>query len=136
MPEGRKAIQRDLDRLHWWAESNGMSFNRTKVWVLHFGYKKLMHQAWGRMAVSCAEEEDLGVLVNSQPHEYEPQGAQVAKKANGTWFVSGGDCEAIAPVLRPVLGSSLQARHQGPAAHPEKGNGAVRVWSTSVMGSS
>lgn len=40
--KGRKALQRGLDRLNWWAEDNCMKFNKVECWVLQLGHNSPM----------------------------------------------------------------------------------------------
>ncbi|TRZ11904.1 hypothetical protein HGM15179_015198 [Zosterops borbonicus] len=69
--EGRRALQRDLEWLDGWAESNKMKFNQSKCQVLHFGHNNLLqHYRLGRVWLDSAQaERDLGVLVTAAEHE-------------------------------------------------------------------
>ncbi|RMB88883.1 hypothetical protein DUI87_34726 [Hirundo rustica rustica] len=69
--EDRMALQRDLEQLHGWAESNKMKFNKSKCQVLHFGHNNpRQHYRLGTVGLDSAQEErDLGVLVTAAEHE-------------------------------------------------------------------
>jgi len=128
MPEGRTAIQRDLNRLEKWANRNLMEFNKEKSKVPHLGRISPMYQYMlgAAQLESSLAEKDLGVLVDTKLNMSQ-QCAFAEKTANGILGFSRqkycqqgerGDPssllstgEATPGVLCPFLGSSVEERH-------------------------
>ncbi|RMB92383.1 hypothetical protein DUI87_31258 [Hirundo rustica rustica] len=108
--EGRRALQKDLEWLDRWAESNKMKFSESKCRVLHFGRSNpLKRYGLGKVWLdSTQEERDLGVLVPVAEHEPTsvprwPRGPVASWPASGMVWPAGEQGGHSSPVLGTVL---------------------------------
>ena len=83
--EDRNRMQENIDRLHQWAETWGMSFNASKCKILHVGHNnpKFKYTMNGAEIGESSEEKDLGVWMEATMKPGK-QCAVAARSANFT----------------------------------------------------
>ncbi|GAB0184098.1 cAMP-dependent protein kinase inhibitor alpha [Grus japonensis] len=114
MPEGRDAIQRDLDKLEKWAHVNLMRFNKAKCKALHMGQGSPLYQYRLRDEgiESIPGKKDLRVLVDEKLDVTWQCGLK-AQKANHilgciTTSVTSRSREVILPLYSALMRPHLE----------------------------
>ena len=123
--EGRKALQRDPDRLGRWAESNRKTSNKGKCRVLRVGPNNPVQQyrPGEEWLESCPAEKGLGVLVKSRLNMRQ-QHVRWPRRPTASWPASetcgrqdtGLSLVCSSPLRRPHLKCCVQLR----ASHSQK----------------
>jgi len=138
-PEGRDAIQRDLDKLEKWAHVDLMRFNKAKCKVLHldWGSPQYHYRLGERGIESSPAEKDLGGTGGgkaghepsmcsrsperqSYPGLHPQQCGQEGKGGDSGPLLRSA--ETPPAVLQPALEPSAQDRPRPAGAGPEEGH--------------
>ncbi|KAJ7418155.1 hypothetical protein BTVI_30460 [Pitangus sulphuratus] len=100
--EGREALQRDLDKLEDWANTNHRKVNKGKCRILHLGWGNpgCTYRLGNEMLESSAMERNLGVLVDgklnmSQQCPGSQESLSWEHQAKHCQLVKGGDCLSL-----------------------------------------
>jgi len=133
LPEGRKALERDLDRLNFWAEASGDELQQDQVSSPAFQLQNpcASLQAWGRVTGRLCRGKGSGD-VSWQLVEHSQQCALVAKKASGILaFIRNSIVSRTTEVIVLLLLAVVRLHFKHCASSTRK---TLRPWSMSREG--